>query len=158
MPPKRKRKIDPQKIFAWYTFDLTKKCDWSGELSYSVGDISLSGVFKEKTSSIPSIKLSLLLESTNSKKVKPGSNAELNIFILDEDSRTERAGLINKDREGVEFSVWLPWKIANHLHLILISGKAKCLDILGTELYNRSATINSISLSRDYEEYCYESA
>lgn len=154
MPVKRKRKVDPQEIRTVYVFDLRRSYSWSGELSYHVGTRLIAHIQREEFSSIPTLIFEADIAETNSKKVNSGDKAKITIFIKDSGKPEKLIGLIEKKGPEVEIALWLPWQIANHVHLVLMSQQAQRLEISGTELYRRSGKVDGLRIWKDFDQGC----
>lgn len=148
MPAKRKPKIDPIESKASYGFSLKDGYEWGGELVYSIDSKPIPSLFPGGLLSIPSININVLLSHTTSKKLKIGSAVSITIF-MENGVPEEKIGYIEKRRQETSFSICLPWDIANHVHMILISNKAKEIFISGTELYRGSGVIHRMHVTRE---------
>lgn len=153
MPPKQQRKNAPKAVEASYTFELGELCDWSGELTYSVKDEAAMILYGEPFSSTSSIRIFPPSMETTSKKFKGVHKTEIQITATEEGSRRDFIGFIEKDKDRVFFSLVVPWNIANHIHLILISKEAKYLTLTGTDIFRNNGSIYGIAISKDYEGY-----
>ncbi|MGE4536175.1 MAG: hypothetical protein AB7D37_03770 [Desulfovibrio sp.] len=151
MPSKRRGKVTPKTVDVSYTFALGNLCDWSGELTYSVNDKAAEVLHGDQFASIPSIRMFPNLVTTTSKRINLGYKSEIRIHVMKNESRGESIGFIEKSKNDVLFVLGLPWSIANHIHLILISKMAKILTLTGTDVFRNCGSIYGISISKDYD-------
>lgn len=153
MPPKQKRKSAPNTVEASYTFELGELCDWSGELTYSVKDKEAMILYGESFSSMSSIRIFSSSMKTTSKKFKGEHKSEIQITATEEGNKRDCIGFIEKDKDRALFALAVPWNIANHIHLILISKEANSLTLTGTDIFRNNGSIYGIAISKDYEGY-----
>ncbi|MCJ2163540.1 MULTISPECIES: hypothetical protein [unclassified Pseudodesulfovibrio] len=146
-----KKKIDPSKIFADYVIDMRGDTRWFAELHYTSTMRGPRGNKHIEMSNIPTLNISGKLSYTESKKVELGSPIDIRIYTEEEERVTEFIGIIDKYKNVLQVVLWLPWEIANHLHMTLISGKAEMVTISGTDLYRRSASVRGIDMKAEYD-------
>ena len=139
------------KIF-WYVFDLREPYSFCGELSISIGDDYPPAYEHLGNSSYPSISLKTKLARTSSKKVRVGAPSVIEFHIRESSKDQVKLGLITKDKEALTFHVWIPDRIATHIHLTLMSSKPQLLQLFGTDLYYREGTLKSMELLKDFDE------
>lgn len=150
MPTKKRLENNQIDGKVCYTFDLVDKCDWHGELLYAVNDKFLSKHVNHGVVSSASIVINAPLAKTGSKKTHAGEVFDINIYINDDEK--EYLGIIKSSKKEKFIALWLPWQIANHIHMILISGRSKTLDLSGTELYRNIGKISSLNISNSTDE------
>ena len=150
MPTKKRLKNNLIDDKTYYTFDIIDNCNWHGELLYAVNDKFLSKHVNERVISSASIDIIAPVAQTGSKKVHIGEVFNIDIYI-DDDER-QYLGIIESSKNKKFIALWLPWKIANHIHMILISGRSKIINLSGTEIYRNMGKISSLNISNNIDE------
>jgi hypothetical protein len=150
MPTKKRQKNNPIDNNTYYIFDIADNCNWHGELLYAVNDKFLSKHINDGVVSSASIVINAPLAQTGSKKIHVGEVFDINIYI--DDAEQTQLGVIQSSKKEKFIALWLPWQIANHIHMILISGRSKILDLSGTELYRNMGKISSLNISNSTDE------
>lgn len=148
MSQKKKSNAAPNETKVHYCFNLRDIHDWHGEIIYSVESLPAPGIFDGGLLSLSMINIVAEVSSTTSKKLKAGAIIAINVYIND-GIPVDNIGYITKIGKTTTFVVRLPWSMANHLHMILMSNKDLEMSIMGTELYRGSGLIHSLHVTKD---------
>ncbi|WP_243312346.1 hypothetical protein [Fundidesulfovibrio agrisoli] len=143
MPPKKKRQRDPLKTNVCYAIDAVDNLSWGGEVSYSIAN---------DYSSSASIEMKSTIVFANTKKVPIGIDTKVRIFIAEVNKNSEWVGFIERRKGYVSIVAYVPWNVGSHIHMILLSGKARSIYFDGTEMFNKRGFISSVGMSQSIED------
>lgn len=146
------KKADSKIMPAWYVFDLREPYSFCGELSHSVGDTFPKGFEHLGFSCHLTLIIETRLARTNSKKVKQGMASVIEFHIRESTADLLELGIIEKHKDKLMLHAWVPDRIANHIHLTLMSSKPQLLQFYGTDLYYREGKLKSLYLQKEFDE------
>jgi len=155
-----RRKVDPKTVYASYLFDLHESCRVYGEFSHFFLPSGRGKNATQELLSSPTFNIETNLSYSSSKKVKIGMMSKIS-FRVEERELDGIIGYIHKEKDELKendilnISLLFPWKIINHIHLSFISSTPRSLTLTGFDLYRRSAYLNCIHISDDYDTEDY---
>jgi len=151
----RKKKVDQKDTSAWFVIDLRQPYSFCGELLHSYIKRRSRGLDIPELFSTLSLKILGKLAYTTSAKVDIGIDVDITIRMCEPSDRDPISGFVEKTNDRLWFHIWLPDRIANHIHMTLMSSKTEVLQISGTELFWRKGDITGIDLLKTYDDDDY---
>ena len=155
-----RRKVGPKTVPASYLFDLHESCRVYGEFSHFFLPAGRGKNNFQELLSSPTFNIETKLSYSSSKKVEVGMKSKIS-FRVEERELDGIIGYIHKEKDESEendildISLLFPWKIINHIHLSFISSTPRALTLTGFDLYRRSAYLDCIHISDEYDTEDY---
>lgn len=155
-----RQKVDSKTVSASYLFDLHENCRVYGEFSQFFLPSGRGKNATQELLSSPTFNIETNLSYSSSKKVEVGMKSL--ISFRGEDSELNGIiGYIHKEKDDMKendilsITLLFPWRIINHIHLSFISSTPRALTLTGFDLYRRSAYLDCIHISDDYDTEDY---